>query len=89
MGAGLGLALGVAIFSFAADPNPDGLERVAEDAGFVNRALAPVYNLLPDYTLPFIQDPVVSGVLAVVLGTLMVFGLAFWLARTQGKKAGL
>ncbi len=89
VGAGLGLALGVAIFSFAADPNPDGLERVAEDAGFVNRALAPVYNLLPDYTLPFIQDPVVSGVLAVVLGTLMVFGLAFWLARTQGKKAGL
>jgi cobalt/nickel transport system permease protein len=88
VGAGLGLALVVAVFSFAASPSPDGLERVAEDTGFLERALEPVYNVFPDYTLPFIQDPVISGILAVILGTLIVFGAAFLLARAQGKKAG-
>lgn len=85
--AGLGIALLVAAFSFAADPNPDGLERVAEDTGFLEKGLEPLYNLLPDYTIPFISDPTVSGILAVVLGTLVVFGLTFLLARWQGKRA--
>lgn len=87
VGIGLGLALLVAVFSFAADPNPDGLERVAEDTGFLETALEPFYNIFPDYTLPFIQDPLISGILAVVVGTLIVFGAAFLLARAQGKKA--
>lgn len=87
VGLGLGIALVVAVFSFAADPNPDGLERVAEDTGFLDRALDPVYNLFPDYTLPFISDPLISGILAVVLGTLIVFGATFLIARVQGRKA--
>lgn len=81
--AGLGIALVISIFSFAADSNPDGLERVAEDTGFLDRALDPVYNLFPDYTLPFISDPLISGILAVVIGTLLVFGVAFLAARLQ------
>jgi cobalt/nickel transport system permease protein len=84
---GLGLAVVVAIFSFAASPDPDGLERVAKDAGFLNLALDPFYNILPDYTIPFINDPVVSGIVAVVLGTLIVFAIAFGLARLQKKSA--
>jgi cobalt/nickel transport system permease protein len=79
---GLMISLVVAVFSFAASPEPDGLERVAEDAGFLDRALDPVYNILPDYTIPFIADERLSGILAVVLGTLVVFGLAFWIGRT-------
>lgn len=88
VGVGLGIALVVAAFSFAASPDPDGLERVAEDTGFLGRALEPVYRLFPDYTLPFISDPLISGILAVILGTLIVFGAAFLLARAQGRKAG-
>lgn len=80
---GLGASLVVAIFSFAASPDPDGLERVAEDTGFLHRALDPVFNLLPDYTIPFISNPLVSGILAVVVGTLIVFGLTFAVARIQ------
>jgi cobalt/nickel transport system permease protein len=79
---GLVISLVVAVFSFAASPEPDGLERVAEDAGFLDHALDPVYNILPDYTIPFIADERLSGILAVVLGTLLVFGLAFWIGRT-------
>lgn len=87
VGVGLAIALVVAAFSFAASPDPDGLERVAEDTGFLGRALDPLYNLFPDYTLPFINDPLISGILAVVLGTLIVFGAAFFIARAQGQKA--
>lgn len=83
---GLGLALLVAVFSFAADPNPDGLERVAEDTGFIGLAQDSLYNLFPDYTLPFIGNEMLSGILAVVLGTLIVFGISFAIARAQGKK---
>jgi cobalt/nickel transport system permease protein len=80
---GLGIALAISAFSFAADSNPDGLERVAGDLGFLDKALDPVYNLLPDYTLPFVSDPLISGILAVIIGTLLVFGIAFFAARLQ------
>ncbi len=80
---GLGIALTVAVFSFAASPSPDGLERVAENNGFLDRALGPMFTILPDYTIPFISNPLVSGILAVVVGTLVVFGLALAVARAQ------
>ncbi|MGD8585892.1 MAG: energy-coupling factor ABC transporter permease [Chloroflexota bacterium] len=76
IGAGLALALIVAFFSFIASGAPDGLERVAEDQGFLGTALDPLYQLLPDYTIPFVDNEVVSGIIAVVVGTLIVFGLA-------------
>ncbi|MGD2077263.1 MAG: energy-coupling factor ABC transporter permease [Chloroflexota bacterium] len=76
VGAGLVLALIVAFFSFAASGNPDGLERVAEDQGFLGTALDPLYNVLPDYTIPFIENETVSGIIALAIGTLVVFGLA-------------
>jgi cobalt/nickel transport system permease protein len=58
---------------------------VAEDTGFIDRALGPAFSLLPDYTIPFISNPVVSGLLAVVVGTLIVFGLTWAVARLQRK----
>lgn len=82
---GLVVALVVAALSPLASADPDGLERVAEDTGFLDRALAPAFNILPDYTMPFISNPVVSGLLAVITGTLIVFGLAWMVARLQRK----
>lgn len=82
---GLGISLIVAIFSFAASPDPDGLERVAQDTGFLDKAMNPFYNLLPDYTIPFISNELFSGILAVVVGTVFVFAIAFLLARWQRK----
>jgi cobalt/nickel transport system permease protein len=78
---GLVIALIVAAFSFAASSSPDGLERVAENQGFLDRALDPSYTILPDYTIPFVGNPTLSGILAVVLGTLLVFGIAIWIGR--------
>ncbi|RIK40796.1 MAG: cobalamin biosynthesis protein CbiM [Chloroflexi bacterium] len=78
---GLLIALVVAVFSFAASPEPDGLERAAEDVGFIDRTLDPFYSILPDYTIPFVGNEMLSGILAVVLGTLIVFGIAVWVGR--------
>lgn len=79
---GLVISLIVAVFSFAASSSPDGLERVAEDQGFIAQAQAPLYNILPDYTMPFIGDARLSGIVAVVLGTLLVFAIALGIGRT-------
>lgn len=78
---GLLIALIVAVFSFAASSSPDGLERVADDQGFLSRALDPFYTILPDYTIPFVANETLSGILAVVLGTLLVFGIAILVGR--------
>jgi cobalt/nickel transport system permease protein len=86
-GAGLLIAVLVAVFSFAASGSPDGLERVAEDQGFLGAAADPFYNILPDYTLPFLPNQTLSGILAVVLGTLIVFGLAYLIGRFARRPA--
>jgi cobalt/nickel transport system permease protein len=74
---GLVVAIAIAAFSFMASPSPDGLERVAADTGFFNRAQTPLFNILPDYTIPFVTNETVSGIVAVVVGTIVVFGIAF------------
>lgn len=79
--AGLVIALIVAFFSFTASSDPDGLERVAGDQGFLGTALEPIYKLLPDYTVPFIENEMVSGIVAVIAGTLVVFGLTYLVGR--------
>jgi cobalt/nickel transport system permease protein len=78
---GLLIALVVAVFSFAASGSPDGLERVAGDNGFLTRTLDPFYTILPDYTIPFVANETLSGILAVVMGTLLVFGIAILVGR--------
>lgn len=83
--AGLLIALAVAALSPLASTQPDGLTRVAAEAGFLDRALGSAFELLPNYTLPFIDNPLMSGLLAVVAGTLVVFGLAWLVARWQRK----
>lgn len=79
--AGLVIALIVAFFSFTTSSDPDGLERVAKDQGFLETTFEPIYNLLPDYTIPFIENEMVSGIVAVIAGTLVVFGLAYLVGR--------
>ncbi|MGQ9552560.1 MAG: PDGLE domain-containing protein [Anaerolineae bacterium] len=75
--AGLLLAVVVAIFSPLASSLPDGLERVAEDHGFLDRAQEPAYSALPDYTIPGVTSPSLSTILAGIVGVLVVFMAAF------------
>ncbi|RME37788.1 MAG: cobalamin biosynthesis protein CbiM, partial [Thermoflexia bacterium] len=63
-----------------ASPHPDGLERVAEDLGFIERAQEPFYEVIPDYVFPGISNEALATIAAGVVGTLIVYGVAVGLA---------
>ncbi len=77
---GLLLALAVALLSPLASPHPDGLERVAEDQGFIDRAQDAPYQIIPDYTFPGIANEALATIVAGVVGTVLLFGLGYGLA---------
>ena len=80
VGGGLLAAVALALASPLASKSPDGLDHVAEHLGFIEKTKPSFYQLFPDYKLPFITHPAATTALAVVLGTLVVFGLAWLLA---------
>lgn len=79
--AGVALALLLAVLSPLASTSPDGLERVAEDHGFLQLAKEPLFDLLPDYTIPGVSSEAASTIIAGVVGTLVVFGATYGLGR--------
>ena len=84
--AGLLLALAVVVLSPLASPHPDGLERVAEEQGFIDRQKESPLRVIPDYLFPGIHDERLSTILAGLLGTTVVFGLVYgvaWIARRK------
>lgn len=78
---GLLIALVVVLFSPLASPEPDGLERVAEDVGFLATAQEAPYQILPDYTIPGVDNQALSTILAGAVGTLVVAGLGYGIGR--------
>ena len=79
---GLGIAaLVVIVLAPLASPDPDGLERVGEDVGFIERAQDAVYSIIPDYTMPGIEDPRLSTIAAGLVGVALVFVLTVGLGR--------
>jgi cobalt/nickel transport system permease protein len=70
--AGFIIALVVVLFAPFASSNPDGLERVAEDLGFLGQGLDAPYSFLPDYTIPFLGETGLSTILAGAIGALIV-----------------
>jgi len=76
---GLLIALAVTLISPLASAWPDGLERVAEDKGFIEDAQDAPYEVIPDYVLPGVGNEAVATILAGIVGTLVVFGLAYGL----------
>jgi len=80
---GLAFALLVALFSPLASSSPDGLERVAAEMGFLALGQDPTYEIFPGYTLPFIGGEALTTILAVTVGTMIVFGIAWLIARTS------
>lgn len=82
---GLLIAIALAFASPLASSSPDGLERVAEDAGFIEMAEDAPYQVLPDYTVPFIQDQVLTTIAAGVIGVLLIAGASIVIARVTPK----
>ena len=80
------VCLVVAVFSPLASSSPDGLERVAENEGFIGLAQESPFQLIADYVFPGIENEAVAAILAGLIGTLTLFGVAYglaWLVRSR------
>lgn len=84
---GLAIALALAIAAPLASSNPDGLEWVAEQEGFLNLAQDPLYELIPDYVLPGLSNEALATIFAGIVGSLLVFGVMLLLAYSRRKLA--
>jgi cobalt/nickel transport system permease protein len=84
---GIALALILAVFSPLASSHPDGLEWVAERKGFLDVAQGALYELIPDYVMPGIHNEAIATIAAGILGTLIVFSVAYFVARSERKRA--
>jgi cobalt/nickel transport protein len=91
---GMVLAIGVALFvSPWASSLPDGLERVAEDLGFIKKAEGPRVaswgkSPIPDYKVPGIQNEQWATGLAGLLGTIAIAAAGWGIARLLRKRGG-
>jgi hypothetical protein len=70
-----------------ASQDPDGLERVAEDKGFLESAQDALFSILPDYTIPGI-DGSLATILAGLFGVGIVFGLMVVVGRLLARRRG-
>jgi cobalt/nickel transport system permease protein len=84
--AGVLISILAVLISPFASGNPDGLERIAEDVGFLDRGLSAPYQLLPDYTIPFLGETALSTVVAGIVGALVVLGIIVLLGSLLKKK---
>jgi cobalt/nickel transport protein len=90
---GLGIAVLIAvILSPFASQHPDGLDRVAQDHGFENKAAAesiakqlPFAAVFKEYSLKAVPEQIATP-MAGLVGTLVTFGLAWGIGKVTLKK---
>jgi ABC-type Fe3+ transport system permease subunit len=79
-------ALVVIVLAPLASSDPDGLERVAEDQGFIERAQNLFSGLLGDYAIPGVDNESLSTVLAGLLGVVIVVAIVLILGRVVARR---
>lgn len=80
---GVVIALILAVLSPLASSHPDGLEKVAEDLGFLSLDSGPLYNIIPDYTFPGIHNENLATIVAGVIGVLLIASVAIFANRKE------
>lgn len=86
--AGLAVAaIVVVVLSPLASSDPDGLERVAIDAGFAEQGTDAAFEVLPGYSVPILGDSPLSLIVAGLLGIALIFGLVWLLGRALARRA--
>jgi cobalt/nickel transport system permease protein len=81
------ITLAVVLLSPFASADPDGLERVATDMGFINAGQSAPYSIIPDYTLPFLGETAFSTIMAGVIGVFVVGAIIMLIGRGLKAKA--
>jgi cobalt/nickel transport system permease protein len=79
------IAFAVVLLSPLASADPDGLERVATDMGFIAAGQKSLFSIIPDYKLPFLGATSLSTILAGLIGVIVVGVIVALIAR--GMKA--
>ena len=72
--------------SLFASGDPDGLERVAEDQGFLDAAEGSPFSLISDYVFPGLDDGPIATVVAGVIGVAVVFVVAWLVGRLLARR---
>ncbi|RJP51510.1 MAG: cobalamin biosynthesis protein CbiM [Anaerolineaceae bacterium] len=75
------ITLAVILFAPLASADPDGLERVATDMGFINASQSAPYSIIPDYALPFLGETALSTIMAGVIGVIVVGAIIMLIGR--------
>jgi hypothetical protein len=84
--AGLAIAaLVVIVLAPLASEDPDGLERVATDEGFLGLGQDAPFEILPDYTILGL-DGSTSTIVAGLIGLVIVFGLMVLVGRALARR---
>ena len=71
--AGYFIAVAVTLIAPLASGSPDGLERVAEDQGFIDTARDAPYTVIADYVFPGIQSEALATILGGVIGVTILY----------------
>ena len=82
----LAVIIGLAILLPFASAYPDGLETVVQNAG-LEEPNAFWHGLMPDYSLPTIEDPYFSTLASGLAGILLVLAFAFLFGRVATRRA--
>lgn len=85
--AGVVISLLVVLLSPFASSNPDGLEHVAGDLGFLQAGQSAPYQILPDYTLPILGETSFSTIVAGMIGLLVVGAIIVLLGQAMKAKS--
>ncbi len=83
------VCLAVASFAPLASSSPDGLERIAEDKGFIGLTRESPFQIIADYVFPGIENEALATILAGIIGTIILFGVVYglsWLLVVGKKK---
>jgi len=83
---GVLVSLVAVLLSPLASSNPDGLERVAENMGFLHLGQSAPFQILPDYTVPFLGQTPLSTIVAGAVGALVVLGLMIVIGQSLRKR---
>ena len=85
---GISIAIIIAILApFLASSNPDGLESTIEKVLLPGVSEEEIHESpMPDYIIPSLGETPISGGIAIVIGVLVVFALAYGLGYLLKKK---
>lgn len=81
------IAMAVVLLAPFASPDPDGLERVATDEGYIEEGEEAPYSVISDYVFPGVENETLATLLAGWLGVTVIFvlvaGTAFTVKRVR------